>query len=31
MSAEVSGGGQPPQDRYYAELVSPSPETGLQT
>ena len=29
MSAEVSGGGQPPHGRYYAELVPPSPE-GLQ-
>ena len=31
MSAEVSGGGQPPHGRYYAELVHPSsPEKGLQ-
>jgi hypothetical protein len=30
MSAEVSGGGQPPHGRYYAELVPPSPEKGLQ-
>src|SRR4028119_93867 len=30
MSAEVSGGGQPPHGRYYAELVPPSPEEGLQ-
>jgi hypothetical protein len=31
MSAEVSGGGQLPHGRYYAELVPPSPGTGLQT
>ncbi len=31
MSSEVSGGGQPPHGRYYAELVPPaSPERGLQ-
>ena len=30
MSAEVSGGGQSPHGRYYAELVPPSPERGLQ-
>ena len=30
MSAEVSGGGQPPHGRYYTELVHPSPEMGLQ-
>jgi len=30
MSAEVSGGGQPPHGRYFAELVPPSPERGLQ-
>ncbi len=30
MSAEVSGGGQPPHGRYYAELVPPFPEEGLQ-
>lgn len=30
MSAEVSGEGQPPHGRYYAELVPPSPESGLQ-
>lgn len=30
MSAKVSSGGQPPHGRYYAELVSPSLETGLQ-
>jgi hypothetical protein len=30
VAAEVSGGGQPPHGRYYAELVPPSPEGGLQ-
>lgn len=30
MAAEVSGGGQPPHGRYYAELVPPSLEVGLQ-
>ena len=30
MSAEVSGGAKPPHGRYYAELVPPSPEEGLQ-
>ena len=31
MAAEVSGGGQPPHGRYYAELVvPPSPEVGVQ-
>jgi hypothetical protein len=30
MSAEVSGGGQPPHGRYYAELVPPYLERGLQ-
>jgi hypothetical protein len=30
VSAEVSGGDEPPHARYYAELVPPSPETNLQ-
>ena len=30
MSAEVSGGGQPPHGRYYAGLVPPFPKRGLQ-